>query len=177
MDLVLSKAGVDPEKVDLRRLMVECESKKRALSNADRVVVEFPLCRTLKILIQWITRSMFEKSLKPLHDSIRRILEDSVKERQDAKNPDVIVLIGGTCAMPSVRDICKSIFGDASVKTNEPERSTAGGAGPIASDPNIQINPILPRSVGVEVYNTDGRLVMGRVVQRNSPLRSAVHIR
>ncbi|GJN78690.1 major heat shock 70 kDa protein Bb [Purpureocillium lilacinum] len=170
-DLVLSKAGVDPEKVDRRRLMLECESKKRALSNADRVVVELSSLQDTDDLDPVeITRSMFEESSKPLHDSIRRILEDLVDQRQDAKNPDVILLIGGACAMPSVRDICKSIFGDASVRTNEPERSIARGAGRIASDPNIQINPVLPRSVGVEVYNTDGRLVMERIVQRNSPL-------
>jgi len=170
-DLVLSKAGVDPEKVDLRRLMLECESKKRALSNADRIVVELPSLQDTDDLDPVeITRSMFEESSKPLHDSIRRILEDLVDQRQDAKNPDVILLIGGACAMPSVRDICKSIFGEASIRTNEPERSIARGAGRIASDPNIQINPVLPRSVGVEVYNTDGRLVMERIVQRNSPL-------
>ncbi|KAK4060210.1 hypothetical protein Purlil1_14305 [Purpureocillium lilacinum] len=170
-DLVLSKAGVDPEKIDLRRLMLECESKKRALSNADRIVVELPSLQDTDDLDPVeITRSMFEESSKPLHDSIRRILEDLVDQRQDAKNPDVILLIGGACAMPSVRDICKSIFGDASIRTNEPERSIARGAGRIASDPNIQINPVLPRSVGVEVYNTNGRLVMERIVQRNSPL-------
>src|SRR3546814_11816945 len=83
----------------------ECESKKRALSNADRVVVELPSLQDTDHLDPVeITRSMFEESSKPLHDSIRRILEDLVDQRQDATNPDVIRSeerrVGKECVSP-----------------------------------------------------------------------------
>ncbi|KAK4075240.1 hypothetical protein Purlil1_12714 [Purpureocillium lilacinum] len=153
--LVLSKAKAETRDVDLQRLMLECESKKRALSTSDK----------------------FEEWSKPLHESIKGILDDLIDQRVDAKTPDVVLPVGGACTMPSIRNLCERVFAGAKIGTADPERSIARGAGLIAADPKIQIKAVLPRSVGIEVYGTNGKLGTERVIERNSALPRRCHHR
>ncbi|KAK4077294.1 hypothetical protein Purlil1_12378 [Purpureocillium lilacinum] len=174
--LVLSKARAGTQDVDFQRLMLECEGKKRALSTSDSVVIEIPFSQghAAPQAVR-ITRAEFEESSKPLHESIKGILDDLIDQRVDAKTPDVVLLVGGACTMPSIRNLCERVFAGAKIGTADPERSIARGAGLIAADPKIQIKAVLPRSVGIEVYGANGKLGTERVIGRNSALPRRCH--
>ncbi|KAJ6436099.1 endoplasmic reticulum chaperone BiP [Purpureocillium lavendulum] len=176
--LVLSKAKAETQDVDFQRLVLECESKKRALSTSDSVVIEIPFLQghAAPQAVR-ITRAEFEEWSKPLHESINGILDDLIDQRVDAKTPDVVLLVGGACIMPSIRSLCERVFAGAKIGTADPERSIARGASLIAANPKIQIKAVLPRSVGIEVYGTNGKLGTERVIERNSALPRRCHHR
>ncbi|KAJ6439114.1 dnaK protein [Purpureocillium lavendulum] len=170
-DLVLSKAQVEDGKVDAPKLLLECENAKRVLSTADSVSIEIPVLSEHDGLPPVkVTRSEFENASKELLQSVENILTDLIDQRDDAREPNIVLLIGGACSMPCIRDICEQRFPNAEIGNANPERSIARGAGRIASSAIIHVKGVLPRSVGFEVHGIDGKLVTELVIPRNSPL-------
>jgi len=92
---------------DRSLLRLEIELAKIRLSGADATTVELPGGRSHRV-----TREQFEQATRPLleqaRDPIQRCLADLNINKGDI---DALVLVGGTCRIPAVRDLAQELLG------------------------------------------------------------------
>ena len=118
-----------------------------------------------------ISSSVFERAASP----VRKALHDS---RCGIDDIDEIILVGGSCKMPTVRAFIKKITGKEPCTDIDPDTAIASGAGIFAGikDRNDKLRDIIltdicPFSLGTEVLDREsGELVMDFIINRNSPL-------
>ena len=118
-----------------------------------------------------IASSVFERVAAP----IKKALHDS---RSTIEDIDEIILVGGSCKMPTVRAFIKKITGKTPCTDIDPDTAIAEGAGIFAGikDRNDKLKDIIltdicPFSLGTSVLNEEsGELVMDFIIDRNSPL-------
>ena len=118
-----------------------------------------------------ISSDIFEKMAAP----IRRALRDSRCSMEDI---DDIILVGGSCKMPTVQAFIEKITGKAPCTDINPDTAIAVGAGIFAGikDRNDKLKDIIltdicPFSLGVEILDhVSGEHVMSFIIERNSPL-------
>lgn len=163
-ELVKKKAGSSVlEEVGL---LQQCEAAKRELSNG-RLNVNIRLSSSTVE----VTKDEFERASQLTVDAMIKVFEDLLEERQDAKDADVVISVGGSCCMPSIRDICRKIEGAKHFDIPDPELAVARGASIAASNPNIVIKTVLPRSIGIECYDTESQAMHNCIlVTRNTAL-------
>jgi molecular chaperone DnaK (HSP70) len=158
---IVLEAGAPPYKVDKQRLLVECEDKKIELSDKEKVSVMIPPMdskeQALKVIV---TREEFLRRCGPALAKIGHLIDETKCQ------PDIVLLVGGSTKMPSLKELCDKKFGNKVVQPKKPEEIVAKGASIIAGDGDIQIQPVLPRSIGLDVHQGD-ELVTEIMAHRN----------
>ena len=92
---------------DRELLRNEVELAKIRLSTSEETSVEIPGGKTLRI-----TRARFEQEIKPLIEESRIPIERCLKELGVGTGSfDALVLVGGTCRIPAVRNFVKNLVG------------------------------------------------------------------
>lgn len=118
-----------------------------------------------------ISSAVFEKVAAP----IKKALHDS---RLTIDEIDDIILVGGSCKMPTVQAFIEKITGKKPCTDIDPDTAIAEGAGIFAGikDRNDKLKDIIltdicPFSLGTEVLDehTDEK-IMSFIIERNSPL-------
>ncbi len=121
-----------------------------------------------------ISAPVFEKIAEPM----RRALKDSGCTAEDI---DDIILVGGSCKMPTVQAFVEKIMGKAPCTDIDPDTAIAVGAGIFAGIKNrdaelkdVILTDICPFSLGTNVYDKRlGRESMDFIIQRNTSLPSS----
>lgn len=174
------KQGGREEDLDKEKLERECEIQKEAMSVPTREQVSIPMClkesktRPTRILL---TRAEFDVACEPLwkvvREKINKIFADSGQSWDSLR---AIVLTGGSCALPRIRQICEEECPKADYSTEDPERRVGRGLGTATKKPDLDVVPVLPRSVGIEsVRNEDSNDVETNVIlARNKPIPAKV---
>jgi molecular chaperone DnaK len=92
---------------DRELLKNEIELAKIRLSTLEETSVELPGGKSLRV-----TRARFEQMVKPLIEESRIPIERCLKELGvGAGSFDALVLVGGTCRIPAVRNFVKTLVG------------------------------------------------------------------
>ena len=118
-----------------------------------------------------ISSEIFEKMAVP----VRKALRDS---RCSIDDIDDIILVGGSCKMPTVQAFIEKITGMKPCTDINPDTAIAVGAGIFAGikDRNDKLKDIIltdicPFSLGTDVLDErTGEKVMSFIIERNSPL-------
>jgi molecular chaperone DnaK (HSP70) len=109
---------------DRHRLRLEVELAKIRLSGAEQTTIEIPGGRSLRV-----TRGQFEQAIAPLladsAEPIRRCLADI---GLGPGSVDSVVLVGGTCKIPSVRTFVTDLLGVAPDPDIDPMTAVGEGA-------------------------------------------------
>lgn len=158
-------------------LRKQAEQCKMVLSDQDAAVMALqmesgsyamPLDRNLLIEI---SAPLFQRMIQP----VKRVLRDSGME---LSRVDDIILVGGSCKMPIVREYLSYILGRP-VRTVSPDRIVALGAGACAGVKerkleirDLVLTDICPFTLGVAVHNADNpeEPLMSPLIERNSLL-------
>ncbi|MBP5180756.1 MAG: molecular chaperone HscC [Clostridiales bacterium] len=157
------------------------ERAKIALSDIPMVMMEVPL-DTKKLVLTLnnkelisISKSIFEGIREP----VRKAIHDSRKKLGDI---DRVILVGGSCKMPTVREFIRQITGIVPDTSIDPDIAIAEGAGIYAAMKNkelkdVVLTDICPFTLGVAVNNdllNDGSQMMSSIIPRNSTLPSSI---
>lgn len=119
-----------------------------------------------------ICPDLFERMGKP----VRQVLLDGKKRPEDLNR---IVLVGGSCRMPVVKQYLKHLLGRSDIETMYPDHMIAYGAGACAGikERNEEIKDmvltdICPFSLGTNIVNEQNprKSLMSFIIHRNSPL-------
>ncbi|KAL6413023.1 heat shock cognate HSP70 protein [Ilyonectria robusta] len=168
----LKAQDVDIANIDEPKLRLECESKKRTMSNPRKMAasfeVHFSSLRPPEPVR--IERAEFDNECKSVFSGLRNIIDMAVAPdstmRKDIKQ---VVLTGGSVVFPFVKDMCVEMFQGIPVSYFNTQEAVARGAGRMATAQNINILPVLPQSIGLEAWNSE-RLLVNELMGRNTQL-------
>jgi len=160
-------ADVDDYEVLMIKEMVE--RAKMELSSVTTTTIYVP-----RLFNVTITRSEFEKVIKPVLDRLKAPIFDALKGANLTQEEiDRVILVGGATKVPAVRNLFEDIFGKEKIAGGvDPMRAVAMGAaiqaaileGKLKSD--VLLVDVLPLSLGVEIK--DG--LMSKIIERNTPI-------
>lgn len=157
------------------------ERAKIALSDMPMVLIEVPL-DSGKLMLTLNNKeliSISQKVFESIREPVRKAIHDSRKKLTDI---DKIILVGGSCKMPTVREFIRQITGIVPDTSIDPDIAIAEGAGIYAAMKNkelkeVVLTDICPFSLGVAVNNdilNDGTQMMSSIIPRNSTLPSSI---
>ena len=119
-----------------------------------------------------ICAPLFERMGKP----VRQVMMDA---KMTAEKINQVILVGGSCKMPVVRQYLEYILQSQDIKTINPDHMIALGCGVYAGIKERQeeikdtlLTDICPFSLGTGIYNKEnpGKDLMSFIIPRNSPL-------
>ncbi len=157
------------------------ERAKIALSDIPVVMIEVPLEKqkyTLTLTNNELI-SMSKTIFEGIRDPVRKAIHDS---RKTLQNIDKVILVGGSCKMPTVREFIRQITGITPDTSVDPDTAIAEGAAIYAAMKNkdlkdIILTDICPFTLGVAVNNdilNDGSIMMSPIIPRNNTLPSSI---
>lgn len=159
-----------------QRLIDASEKAKCDLSSMPQTTINLPYIAavggTPKHLTQVLTRSKFEQLCDPLFNRFRTPITQVLSDAKMAPAQiQQVVLVGGSCRIPKIVEICKEIFGRDPYQGLNPDEAVALGASLTASVMSGETNDIVlidvtPLSLGVE---TSGGLFTC-LIPRNSAI-------
>ncbi len=173
--------GMDPHTITpetraiIRSSAEKCKRKLTDERSAQMVVNCDQINAKMEITRKDVVKAcavLFERMGKP----IRRVLMDA---KMTPDKIDHIVLVGGSCKMPIVKQYLQHILGRKDITTVNPDYMIAIGCGVCAGikerDNDIKevvLTDICPFSLGTGVHNDENpsRSLMSFIIQRNSPL-------
>ena len=174
----------DHPTIDLRkdqmayaRLVEAAEKAKCELSTAPQTEINLPYITMLdgvpQMLITTLTRAKFESMISDLNAKVieiaKRALEKAGKNASDIND---ILLVGGSCRIPSVQEALKNTFGDKLNKTANFDEAVALGAAKQAKsienpeDTDILLLDVTPITLGIEVNGN----MMGKLIEANTTI-------
>ena len=117
-----------------------------------------------------IAHNVFEKIVDP----IRKVLKDS---RLSPSDLEAIVLVGGSCKMPTVASYIEKITGVKPCSDIDPDTAISVGAGVYSGIKrknqqlkDVVMTDICPFSLGVDCHDVNDDIVMSFIIDRNSML-------
>ena len=106
------------------RLRLEVEKAKILLSEKEEVIIPLPDGEVRKL-----SRSEFDEIAEPLLEKSRIPIEGCLKDLNIQQGAiDTLVLAGGTCKIPAVRQLVESIVGQSALSNLNPLTAIAEGA-------------------------------------------------
>ena len=174
----------DHPTIDLRkdpmayaRLVEAAEKAKCELSTSTQTEINLPYITVLdgvpQMLITTLTRAKFESMVSDLNAKVieiaKRALEKAGKNSSDIND---ILLVGGSCRIPSVQDALKNTFGDKLNKTANFDEAVALGAAKQAKsienpeDTDVLLLDVTPITLGIEVNGN----MMGKLIEANTTI-------
>lgn len=157
------------------------ERAKIALSDMPMVMMEVPL-DTKKYMLTLTSQELISVSrhvFEGIRDPVRKAIHDS---RKRLEMIDKIILVGGSCKMPTVREFVRQITGITPDTSVDPDIAIAEGAGIYAAMKSrdlkdVVLTDICPFTLGIAVNNDilrDGSMMMSSIIPRNSTLPSSI---
>jgi len=174
----------DHPTVDLRkdqmayaRLVEAAEKAKCELSTSMQTEINLPYITVLdgapQMLITTLTRAKFESMVADLNRQVIEIANRALsKAGKTASDINDILLVGGSCRIPSVQDALKNSFGDKLNKTANFDEAVALGAAKQAKsienpdDTDILLLDVTPITLGIEVNGN----MMGKLIEANTTI-------
>ncbi len=169
------------EHISSQRQRIILESASRAkcgLSEEKEVVMkvtdgefEGQMEMSNKKLIE-ISMPLFERISVP----VKRVLHDGKKNMLDISK---VILVGGSCKMPSVQQYLRHMLGEYSLTVMNPDHMVALGVGTYAGIKerredikDLLLTDICPFSLGTGIFNAGNakRTLMSTIIERNSVL-------
>lgn len=109
---------------DRAGLRLDIEKAKIELSTAEQVSIPLPGGE-----YRQITRSMFEDAIKAQIERVREPIQQCLKDiGAQASDIDAVVLVGGTCKMPAIRQFVSDVMGRGPATGIDPMTAVAEGA-------------------------------------------------
>lgn len=157
------------------------ERAKIALSDMPMVMMEVPL-ETKKYVLTLTNKELISISkliFEGIREPVRKAIHDS---RKKLESLDRIILVGGSCKMPTVREFIRQITGITPDTSIDPDIAIAEGAGIYAAMKNkdlkdVILTDICPFTLGIAVNNdilNDGSQMMSSIIPRNTTLPSSI---
>ena len=122
LDTVADSAGwTSAERAGLR---LDIEKAKIQLSTAEQVTVPLPGGE-----YRQVTRSMFEEAVKPQIERVREPIMQCLRDLGALPTDiDAVVLVGGTCKVPAIRQFVSELMGRGPATGIDPMTAVAEGA-------------------------------------------------
>ena len=174
----------DHPTIDLRkdqmayaRLIDAAEKAKCELSTANSTEINLPYITVLdgapQMLILTLTRAKFESLVSDLNKRVVEIAKRALnKAGKTASEINDILLVGGSCRIPSVQEALKNNFGDKLNKTANFDEAVALGAAKQAKtienpeDNDTLLLDVTPITLGIEVNGN----MMGKLIEANTTI-------
>ena len=174
----------DHPTIDLRkdqmayaRLIDAAEKAKCELSTANSTEINLPYITVLdgapQMLVLTLTRAKFESLVSDLNKRVVEIAKRALnKAGKTASEINDILLVGGSCRIPSVQEALKNNFGDKLNKTANFDEAVALGAAKQAKtienpeDNDTLLLDVTPITLGIEVNGN----AMGKLIEANTTI-------
>lgn len=174
----------DHPTIDLRkdqmayaRLIDAAEKAKCELSTANSTEINLPYITVLdgapQMLILTLTRAKFESLVSDLNKRVVEIAKRALnKAGKTSSEINDILLVGGSCRIPSVQEALKNNFGDKLNKTANFDEAVALGAAKQAKtienpeDNDTLLLDVTPITLGIEVNGN----MMGKLIEANTTI-------
>ena len=174
----------DHPTIDLRkdqmayaRLVEAAEKAKCELSTSIQTEINLPYITVLdgapQMLITTLTRAKFESMVADLNRQVIEIANRALsKAGKTASDINDILLVGGSCRIPSVQEALKNSFGDKLNKTANFDEAVALGAAKQAKsienpdDNDVLLLDVTPITLGIEVNGN----MMGKLIEANTTI-------
>lgn len=160
--------------IDLVKLQMECETRKKEMSDPrkqEASITAYGSDIQKEPTDVVITRAEFDDLCASTFYEVPGIIDEAVpKGSVDREQVNRIILVGGSCALPFIRNLCAEKFPGIDISLFKPEECVARGAAYIADNP-VDIIPILPRTIGIDAHDQSrGELRVTPVIKRNTQL-------
>ena len=174
----------DHPTIDLRkdqmayaRLIDAAEKAKCELSTANSTEINLPYITVLdgapQMLVLTLTRAKFESLVSDLNKQVVEIAKRALnKAGKTASEINDILLVGGSCRIPSVQEALKNNFGDKLNKTANFDEAVALGAAKQAKtienpeDNDTLLLDVTPITLGIKVNGN----AMGKLIEANTTI-------
>lgn len=172
-------AGIDLRKDPMAyaRLVEAAEKAKCELSTSMQSEINLPYITVQdgvpQMLVTTLTRAKFESLISDLNKKVieiaNRALEKAGKKPEDIND---ILLVGGSCRIPSVQEALKNAFGNKLNKTANFDEAVALGAAKQAksianpTEDDVLLLDVTPITLGIEVNGN----MMGKLIEANTTI-------
>ena len=163
---------------DQAELLKKAEQCKRALTASSAGMIEFSGDKGT--MGMFLTGAQFTELSAPLLVRLEKVLRQALKDAGKTMGDiDQVVLVGGSCKMPLVRQFIAKILEREPYLCGRPDEIVALGAGIYAGIKSRQaeirdviLTDICPFTLGVGIvdYDNPDDLIMSSVIERNSVL-------
>ena len=172
-------SGIDLRKDPMAyaRLVEAAEKAKCELSSSSQTEINLPYITVQdgvpQMLVMTLTRAKFESLVSDLNKQVveiaKRALNKAGKTPADIND---ILLVGGSCRIPSVQEALKNAFGDKLNKTANFDEAVALGAATQAksianpTEDDVLLLDVTPITLGIEVNGN----MMGKLIEANTTI-------
>lgn len=127
-----------------------------------------------------LSRQEFDEICQPLYDKIIERINKFVKDGAEsgkfmAAEIEEVILAGGSSRIPYIQDAVSRVFGKVAKAELDPSTLVVYGAWHIAvassglaSEGNIHIEDILSHSLGLEILNDQGKLILQKMLEKDT---------
>ena len=172
-------AGIDLRKDPMAyaRLVEAAEKAKCELSTSMSTEINLPYITVQdgvpQMLVMTLTRAKFESLVSDLNSRVIEIAKRALeKAGKNASEINDILLVGGSCRIPSVQEALKNAFGDRLNKTANFDEAVALGAAKQAksianpTEDDVLLLDVTPITLGIEVNGN----MMGKLIEANTTI-------
>lgn len=173
LDTVSDSSGWSPS--DRAGFRLDIEKAKIQLSTADRVSVPLPGGE-----YRQITRAMFEEAIRPHIERVREPIQQCLTDiGAQASDIDAVVLVGGTCKVPAIRNFVSELMGRGPATGLDPMTAVAEGAAVAAAILSGELDDrdffvSTEHALGTIVLDPDTGLKFSELIPRNHKLPARV---
>ena len=172
-------SGIDLRKDPMAyaRIVEAAEKAKCELSSSSQTEINLPYITVQdgvpQMLVMTLTRAKFESLVADLNKQVVEIAKRALnKAGKTAADINDILLVGGSCRIPSVQEALKNAFGDKLNKTANFDEAVALGAATQAksianpTEDDVLLLDVTPITLGIEVNGN----MMGKLIEANTTI-------
>ena len=172
-------SGIDLRKDPMAyaRIVEAAEKAKCELSSSSQTEINLPYITVQdgvpQMLVMTLTRAKFESLVADLNKQVVEIAKRALnKAGKTSADINDILLVGGSCRIPSVQEALKNAFGDKLNKTANFDEAVALGAATQAksianpTEDDVLLLDVTPITLGIEVNGN----MMGKLIEANTTI-------